>query len=678
MKKILTLLFLCSSYLTTLQAAPDLIATNASTNIGSVAQGAVVQVIHKVKNVGNSSAITSKTRYYISTNNTYQTTDLLIGQKATNALGANASQLIAKNVTIPLTAPMGNVYLLVRVDALGAVAESNETNNVTAIPINIVANTPIADFVADANTICTGNAVNYINLSSNATSYQWYFEGGTPSSSTDPNPSVTYNSVGTYNVTLTATNASTSITETRTDYITVQALGSGYEPTNIESIYPSNLGSSINIIPSFNTLPITGDRIFYCTPTGIKKVTKSPLTFAGDMTTEFTNDAVFSMFGQLLVAREGQPVAVYNDNGSSWTYVSDVPSFSSYASKLSAMRGVSRDILLGLTTHGYLLIQYNVGQNIANPSAPLAFSDDIYTFGGVTNEFAYGGDIVQKYGNTHVWVGKGNKFVTIQINMTPTTAFQVMTANHPVLYETTLPSDIAKIINYQNYLYILMYNGQVAVYDVTNASPVFVRYINVPNLVNTGVMNLHTTASFGTLLEIGGNGTSTNAYNDMVIYSLSNPSDPSLVNFNIPPNSFSTSPIYNITSNDYGSTDKVYITRWGEPQCFTLFDNSGNCSVGGNKTDMELVAVPELLSLHLSPNPTTTETTLHYSLAETANTQIKVYDITGQLQQQYTIGQESEGEHTYTLSTAALPKGMYVVQLQTDKDVPQTVKLIRK
>jgi lysyl endopeptidase len=97
-----------------------------------------------------------------------------------------------------------------------------------SIPANAIGSTgppqpPAADFSASPTTVEVGSSVQFTDLSTNTpTSWSWTFEGGTPSTSTAQNPTVTYNTIGTYNVSLTASNAAGSDTETKTDYITVQ------------------------------------------------------------------------------------------------------------------------------------------------------------------------------------------------------------------------------------------------------------------------------------------------------------------------------------------------------------------------------------------------------------------------------------------------------------------------
>ncbi|MEI6683757.1 MAG: C25 family cysteine peptidase [Bacteroidota bacterium] len=70
--------------------------------------------------------------------------------------------------------------------------------------------------------ISTGNHVNFYNASSaNTTVFQWSFPGGTPASSTEENPVVTYQSKGYFDVTLIAGNGVYTDTLLKTAYITV-------------------------------------------------------------------------------------------------------------------------------------------------------------------------------------------------------------------------------------------------------------------------------------------------------------------------------------------------------------------------------------------------------------------------------------------------------------------------
>lgn len=80
----------------------------------------------------------------------------------------------------------------------------------------------VADFVSNSQNICVGNPVIFTNKSlNNPISFQWYFQGATPSSSTAVNPTVVYNSVGTYSVSLVATNLNGTDSVAFSNFITV-------------------------------------------------------------------------------------------------------------------------------------------------------------------------------------------------------------------------------------------------------------------------------------------------------------------------------------------------------------------------------------------------------------------------------------------------------------------------
>ncbi|MFK7757695.1 MAG: MopE-related protein [Flavobacteriales bacterium] len=91
-------------------------------------------------------------------------------------------------------------------------------------PFCLVAGDLEADFTADITTTCTSENVLFSDLSTGLpTSWNWTFEGGSPSSSSSQNPTVSYAQDGVYNVSLTVTNSTGQDTQTFTDYITISS-----------------------------------------------------------------------------------------------------------------------------------------------------------------------------------------------------------------------------------------------------------------------------------------------------------------------------------------------------------------------------------------------------------------------------------------------------------------------
>ncbi|MCB9224741.1 MAG: PKD domain-containing protein [Crocinitomicaceae bacterium] len=87
---------------------------------------------------------------------------------------------------------------------------------------------PIADFVASATQVTPGTTVNFTDLSTNSPTgwtwsispaTGWSYAGGTNSSS--QNPQITFNTVGFYTISLTASNTQGSDSEIKTNYIEV-------------------------------------------------------------------------------------------------------------------------------------------------------------------------------------------------------------------------------------------------------------------------------------------------------------------------------------------------------------------------------------------------------------------------------------------------------------------------
>jgi bacillolysin len=108
---------------------------------------------------------------------------------------------------------------------------------------------PVSNFTVDYKSGSAPLHVKYVDLSTNdPTSWQWTFEGGTPSSSTEKNPEVDYTTAGTYKVSLIASNSYGSNTNTKESYIVVSNPTGIYDPENKPVVfYPNPVSDILNI-----------------------------------------------------------------------------------------------------------------------------------------------------------------------------------------------------------------------------------------------------------------------------------------------------------------------------------------------------------------------------------------------------------------------------------------------
>jgi len=110
---------------------------------------------------------------------------------------------------------------------------------------------PFPNFVGDTLSGCPGFTVNFTDSTINSpTAWLWSFPGGTPSTSTLQNPTVVYNSTGTYNnVKLVVTNAFGTDSITKLSYISV----SPNTPSNISLSNNDSLcsGESVSLFSTY-------------------------------------------------------------------------------------------------------------------------------------------------------------------------------------------------------------------------------------------------------------------------------------------------------------------------------------------------------------------------------------------------------------------------------------------
>lgn len=96
---------------------------------------------------------------------------------------------------------------------------------------------PTADFRADRYNACAGETIQFNEYYDNgeATSIQWSFPGGTPATSTSDAPMVTYANPGSYDVTITMSNAAGTDTKTVTKAIHIKRSIPAYAPLWVET-----------------------------------------------------------------------------------------------------------------------------------------------------------------------------------------------------------------------------------------------------------------------------------------------------------------------------------------------------------------------------------------------------------------------------------------------------------
>ena len=112
---------------------------------------------------------------------------------------------------------------------MSATNDCGTTTSVETIVVNTSGNggggaiLPVASFSSDSQGDCAPTTIQFSDNSSNdPTSWNWTFEGGTPATSTDRNPTVSYNVAGSYTVILEAGNEAGVDTEAKFTYVTIE------------------------------------------------------------------------------------------------------------------------------------------------------------------------------------------------------------------------------------------------------------------------------------------------------------------------------------------------------------------------------------------------------------------------------------------------------------------------
>lgn len=139
---------------------------------------------------------------------------------------------------------------------------------------------PIARFMADRQQVLLNGEVQFTDRSlNNPTSWAWKFEGGTPSTSTERNPVVTYDSPGVYSVELTVTNSRGSDVFRSSGYIEVLNAGQCAEATNFTGRQTLLREPGGGYVAGHNASKIQAVSEFFENPLGYSTVSSARLKF---------------------------------------------------------------------------------------------------------------------------------------------------------------------------------------------------------------------------------------------------------------------------------------------------------------------------------------------------------------------------------------------------------------
>lgn len=158
------------------QPLPNLQLNSYTVDGVSVRAGETIPVSAVVQNAGDADAAASKLKYFLSSDTAWDEYDKQLSYDSVDALVVDGQNEESANVRIKASTNAGSWYILFVVDAEGTVVENDESDNIAAVPVQVVLDQPgaqLADLTLSgaalsANEVAAGDAVNVSVLVSNA------------------------------------------------------------------------------------------------------------------------------------------------------------------------------------------------------------------------------------------------------------------------------------------------------------------------------------------------------------------------------------------------------------------------------------------------------------------------------------------------------------------------------
>ncbi len=326
------------------------------------------------------------------------------------------------------------------------------------------ASLPIADFNASTTTPAVASTVTFTDYSSNSpTSWTWTFDGGSPGTySGQTPPAITYSTAGSYQVTLTVTNATGSDTKVKTAYINVGSTPSAWIKQNTGFSTASRGIDQIRIVSPYvvwakaydGVTPTNYIREFTRTTNGGSTWVPGTITF-----TNSTNYGVANIYplsdtvayaAMFPLSGTGGKIVKTSNGGTTWVEQSTATftgSWANFVHFFNSSEGVAMgdptttggDFVIYTTTNGGTTWTQISAANIPNCSGSEAGIVDFYDVVG--NTIWFGTSIGRIYKSTD----KGLNWTVVQTNVGANQAYPVFKdANTGLMVLAAAPYTIKK------------------------------------------------------------------------------------------------------------------------------------------------------------------------------------------------------------------------------------------
>ncbi len=140
---------------------PDLVISNIRTSTSNIASGATFSFTYGIKNQGSAAVMGSTTRFYLSRNRVWDSSDTLLSKNTVGGINPSETRQETASITINNNVAAGAYYLLAQADGDGKITESNENNNVLSLLLIVTRpDLKITSLNSPANGVA-GNSVNF-------------------------------------------------------------------------------------------------------------------------------------------------------------------------------------------------------------------------------------------------------------------------------------------------------------------------------------------------------------------------------------------------------------------------------------------------------------------------------------------------------------------------------------